>query len=95
VKEYLLDQKRQTDPTKIVTNKDVKEGVRQLRECARRHPEIAHYVRFNIARDCEINIGDVVPDILMARSSNMENVMLLDPFEGKQKPLVLVAGSIS
>ena len=93
VKEYLLLQ-RERDPSKKVTQKSVEEGVRQLRNAARRHPEIAHYVKFNRARNCPINIGDIVPDIVMAQASNMENVMLLHQCIPKPY-MVLVAGSLS
>lgn len=92
VKEYLF-----RDPTRRVTKKDVKLGVNQLREAARRHPEIAHYVKFNRARDCPISVGALAPDIIMARSSNRESVSLLQR-SGLQKHnshLVIVAGSVS
>ena len=104
VKEYLLLQKdlsssssSTTTTTKKVTQKDVKDGVKQLREAARRYPgnEIAHYVKYNRARNCPIQVGDIVPNILLARASNRENVMLLHQCDDKQLPLVLVAGSIS
>ena len=99
VKEYLF--KNKTTSNRI-TKGDVKLGVEQLRSAARRHPEIAHYVKYNRARDCPISIGTLAPNILMARSSNQEIVSILqrdDNLNSKnssiKKPLVIIAGSIT
>ena len=77
---------------------EINAGLKQLRRAARRHPEICHYVKYNRARDCPIQVNSFAPDLpmLRVRGSQTEPEFLLSrKQEERELPLVLIAGSIS
>lgn len=82
-----------------VTPKKIKSALRQLRAAALRHPEIAHYVKFNRVRDCPAVVGDVAPDIQMFRPFGLEgegrHCRLLERELHEGRALVLISGSLS
>ena len=90
VRSYLLKVKTN------VTPKDVKSGLKQFRIAASKNPDICHYVKYNRVRACQYGIGQQVPDVNMIQTCNGSNIGLLyRNLSDKNKPLVLIAGSIS
>ena len=87
-------------PPVVPTPKKIKSALRELRAAALRHPEIAHYVKFNRVRDCPAVVGDVAPDIQMFRPLGLEGegrhcrLLERELHEGP-RALVLISGSLS
>lgn len=82
--------------------------VEELREAASRHPDIAHWVKFNRARQGDLKEGDEAPDMTMRNLDESETTLLQGPrkkakvesnedgdAKSKSKPTVVVAGSLS
>ena len=82
--------------------------VEELREAASRHPDIAHWVKFNRARQGELKEGDEAPDVAMRNLDKSETTLLEGPRKkakvesnedgdpkAKSKPTVVAAGSLS
>lgn len=76
--------------------------VEELRMAAQRHPEIAHWVRYNRARHGKLKVGHVAPDVRIRHAYSGEVTTLLTSHyhstnrESKgEKPIVVVAGSWS
>jgi hypothetical protein len=91
VKDYLINENIDSNPNNEIINK----CVHQLRLSALQHPEIFHYVKYNIARNGNLRVGDNAPNITMCNLDG-KSIQLLD---GKNLnpslPMVLVAGSYS
>jgi len=66
-----------------------------LRAAALRHPEVAHYVRYNRARRGDVRAGDAAPAVAVWSLAANAAVPLLQPDPGDARPLVIIAGSIS
>jgi len=66
-----------------------------LRAAALRHPEVAHYVRYNRARRGDVRAGDAAPAVAVWSLAANAAVTLLQREPGDARPLVIVAGSIS
>ena len=82
--------------------------VEELREAASRHPNIAHWVKFNRARQGDLKEGDAAPDVAMRNLDESETTLLEGPRKkakvesndggggkSKSKPTVVAAGSLS
>jgi hypothetical protein len=73
--------------------------VRDLRQAALRHPEIAFWVTYNRARRGDLKVGDVAPDVPLCRAVDGESSSLLEmPSTGGSNAvnrIVVVAGSYS
>ena len=82
--------------------------VEELREAASRHPNIAHWVKFNRARQGDLKEGDAAPDVAMRKLDESETTLLEGPRKkakvesnddgggkSKSKPTVVAAGSLS
>lgn len=73
--------------------------VRDLREAALRHPEVAFWVKYNRARRGNLKVGDAAPDVPLRRAiDGGETSLLAQPTaEGGATPsrTVVVAGSLS
>ena len=82
--------------------------VEELREAASRHPDIAHWVKFNRARQGELKEGNEAPDVAMRNLDESETTLLEGPRKkakvesnedgdanAKSKPTVVAAGSLS
>ena len=87
-------------PPVVPTPKRIKSALRELRAAALRHPEIAHYVRFNRVRDCPLAVGEVAPDIQMFRPLGLEGEgtqcwLLERKLQERPRALVLISGSLS
>ena len=82
--------------------------VEELREAASRHPHIAHWVKFNRARQGDLKEGDEAPDVAMRNLDESKTTLLEgqrkkarvesnedDDAKSKSKPTVVAAGSTS
>lgn len=82
--------------------------VEELREAASRHPDIAHWAKFNRARQGDLKEGDEAPDVAMRDLDESETTLLEGPrkkakvesnedgdAKAKSKPTVVAAGSLS
>lgn len=82
--------------------------VEELREAASRHPGIAHWVKFNRARQGDLKEGDEAPDVAMRDLDESETTLLEGPRKkakvesnedgdpkARSKPTVVAAGSLS
>lgn len=91
VKDYLINENIDLNPNKEIINK----CVHQLRLSALQHPEICHYVKYNKARNGNLRVGDLAPDIQMCNLDG-KFIQLLDRSNiNASLPMVLIAGSYS
>ena len=65
----------------------------QMRSAALRHPEIAHYVRFNRCRRGGLRVGDACPDVTVHGLDG--SIVKLREQERDGRPLCIIAGSYS
>lgn len=68
--------------------------VNDLRQAALRHPEIAFWVKYNRARQGQLNVGDAAPNVPVLRAIDSQVTTLLGTHQSS-KPCVVVAGSWS
>ena len=67
-----------------------------MRGAAQRHPEVAHWVRFNRARRGDLRAGDEAPDVRLYRLDGTPSTLFADRLDrARPKPFVVVSGSVS
>ena len=68
-------------------------SLNELRLAAQSHPEISVYIRENRARQGQLSVGDIAPNV-QVKSINNTQKNILD-YSNADRPLVIIAGSYS
>ena len=76
---------------------DVPEGALHAYRCAaNKFPDIALYVKYNRARQGDLQVGSKAPDVSLISLEDDGSTRIQSLLElGKDRPLVLIAGSLS
>ena len=70
-------------------------SVLELRAAALRHPEVAHWVKFNRARRGDLVVGSQAPNVHLRQAMGGKSTYLLDRKLDNSERTVVIAGSLS